>query len=99
MTKAIPALAASLARRNRSIPLIRAPAAGRARSWNAGSTPSRTDDPMEYVLGFLIAVAVGLTGVGGGSLTVPLLILLLGVPAPEAVGTSLLFVTFTKLLA
>src|SRR5258707_1130530 len=54
---------------------------------------------MDYVVGFVIATAVGLTGVGGGSLTVPLLILFLGVPAAEAVGTSLLFVTFTKLLA
>jgi len=54
---------------------------------------------MDYALGFFIATAIGLTGVGGGTLTTPLLILLLGVPAPEAVGTSLLFVTFSKILA
>lgn len=54
---------------------------------------------MEFILGLLIATAVGLTGVGGGSLTAPLLILALGLPAPEAVGTALLFVTVTKLVA
>lgn len=54
---------------------------------------------MDYLIGFLVAAAVGLTGVGGGTLTVPLLILGLGVPAAEAVGTSLLFVTVTKLAA
>lgn len=54
---------------------------------------------MEFILGLLIATAVGLTGVGGGSLTAPLLILALGVPAAEAVGTALLFVTLTKLVA
>ena len=54
---------------------------------------------MDYVMGFFIAAAIGLTGVGGGTLTVPLLILILGTPAAESVGTALLFVTFTKLLA
>jgi len=54
---------------------------------------------MEYLLGFLIAAAVGLTGVGGGTLTVPLLVLGLGIPAAEAVGTALIFVALTKLTA
>ena len=36
---------------------------------------------MTIVLGFMIAVAIGLTGVGAGTLTTPLLILALGVPA------------------
>lgn len=54
---------------------------------------------LEVALGFFIALAVGLTGVGGGTITVPVLILLLGVPAPIAVGTSLVFVTITKVLA
>jgi uncharacterized membrane protein YfcA len=54
---------------------------------------------LEVALGFLIALAVGLTGVGGGTITVPVLILMLGVPAPIAVGTSLVFVTITKVLA
>lgn len=54
---------------------------------------------MELLLGFGIAVVVGLTGMGGGPLAAPLLMLVLGVPPVEAVGTSLLFVFFTKLAA
>ncbi|MBI4891180.1 MAG: sulfite exporter TauE/SafE family protein [Acidobacteria bacterium] len=51
---------------------------------------------MEALLGFAIAMVVGLTGMGGGPLAAPLLMLVLGVPPLEAVGTSLLFVTITK---
>jgi hypothetical protein len=54
---------------------------------------------MESVLGFLIALAVGLTGIGGGTLGVPLLVLVLGRSPVEAVGVCLLFVTITKLAA
>jgi len=54
---------------------------------------------MTPLLGFLIALAVGLTGVGGGSLTAPLLILGLGLPPTVAVGTSLAFATVIKLVA
>lgn len=54
---------------------------------------------MESLLGFGIAIVVGLTGAGGGPLTVPLLVLLLGRSASESVGTSLAFVFVTKLFA
>ncbi|MBM3763126.1 MAG: sulfite exporter TauE/SafE family protein [Acidobacteria bacterium] len=54
---------------------------------------------MEPILGFCIAMVVGLTGAGGGPLTVPLLVLLLGRSASESVGTSLAFVFITKLCA
>jgi hypothetical protein len=54
---------------------------------------------MEMAIGFLIAVAIGMTGVGGGVLTAPVLILFLGLPAPVAVGTSLVFVTIVKAVA
>ncbi len=54
---------------------------------------------MEIVLGFLIAATIGLTGVGGGVLTVPILILFLGVPAGPAVGTALVFSALVKLPA
>ena len=47
------------------------------------------------VIGFL----VGMTGVGAGSLTTPLLISVFGVPAPIAVGTDLLFAAITKTTA
>lgn len=54
---------------------------------------------METLLGFCIAVVVGLTGAGGGPLTVPLLVLVLGRSASESVGTSLAFVFVIKLFA
>jgi uncharacterized membrane protein YfcA len=46
---------------------------------------------MNFVIGFLIAVAVGMTGIGGGSFTVPALILMVGLTAGEAVGTAFVF--------
>ena len=46
--------------------------------------------------GFGVGLLVGLTGVGGGSLMTPLLVLLFGVQATTAVGTDLLFAAATK---
>jgi uncharacterized membrane protein YfcA len=54
---------------------------------------------MMALAGFLVALAVGLTGVGGGVLMTPILILAFGLPPAAAVGTALLFVTVVKLLA
>jgi uncharacterized membrane protein YfcA len=54
---------------------------------------------MEAVLGFFIAMAIGLTGVGGGTITAPVLMLFLGLPAGVAVGTSLVFGAIVKLAA
>ncbi|MBA2712405.1 MAG: sulfite exporter TauE/SafE family protein [Rubrobacteraceae bacterium] len=48
------------------------------------------------LFGLLIGFLVGLTGVGGGSLMSPFL-LAIGVPAPTAVGTDLMYATITKL--
>ena len=45
--------------------------------------------------GALVGFAIGLTGVGGGSLMTPIL-LLLGYPAPVAIGTDLLYAAVTK---
>ena len=53
---------------------------------------------MEYVIGFIIAVFIALTGVGAGTITTPLLILFLGVPAPVAVATGLMFSAAVKLV-
>jgi|SRR5579871_5797828 len=53
---------------------------------------------MEIVLGFLIAVAIGVTGVGAGIITAPVLILFLHVPVAHAVGTALMFGVIVKLL-
>jgi uncharacterized membrane protein YfcA len=54
---------------------------------------------MTALAGFLIAAMIGMTGAGGGSLTVPVLVLGCGLPVAEAVGTSLVFGTIVKLLS
>ncbi len=53
---------------------------------------------MEYFIGLIIAAFISLTGVGAGTITTPLLILFLGVPAPVAVSTGLLFSAAVKLV-
>jgi hypothetical protein len=54
---------------------------------------------VEILAGFLIALAIGATGVGAGSITAPILILFFGMSAPNAVTTSLVFSTIVKLIA
>lgn len=54
---------------------------------------------MDYLYtlsGFGVGAIVGLTGVGGGSLMTPLLVLLFGVHPATAVGTDLLYAAMTK---
>jgi len=46
--------------------------------------------------GFLVGLLIGLTGVGGGSLMTPLLILVFGIAPVSAVGTDLLQAFVTK---
>ena len=46
--------------------------------------------------GFAVGLLVGLTGVGGGSLMTPILMLLFNVKAAVAVGTDLLYASITK---
>jgi uncharacterized protein len=53
-------------------------------------------DPHFTVAGFFVGALVGVTGVGGGSLMTPILILLFGVSPATAVGTDLLFAAATK---
>jgi uncharacterized membrane protein YfcA len=52
---------------------------------------------VEVFLGFVIALAISLTGVGAGSMTTPLLILLLRISPATAVGTSLMFGAIVKI--
>jgi uncharacterized protein len=54
--------------------------------------------PAYAVSGLLVGLLVGLTGVGGGSLMTPLLVLMFGVHPTTAVGTDLLFAAATKTL-
>ncbi|WP_311267065.1 sulfite exporter TauE/SafE family protein [Sphingobium sp. WCS2017Hpa-17] len=55
-------------------------------------------DLFHAVAGLLVGVLVGVTGVGGGSLMTPLLVLMFGVSAKTAVGTDLLFAALTKIV-
>ncbi|HZC56598.1 MAG TPA: sulfite exporter TauE/SafE family protein [Xanthobacteraceae bacterium] len=55
-----------------------------------------TINPLYVLSGFCVGALVGMTGVGGGSLMTPLLILLFGVHPATAVGTDLLFAASTK---
>jgi uncharacterized membrane protein YfcA len=57
---------------------------------------SVTADLLYPAAGFSVGVLVGMTGVGGGSLMTPLLILLFGVHPVAAVGTDLLYAAATK---
>ena len=52
--------------------------------------------PLLLAGGFVVGLLVGLTGVGAGSLTTPMLISGFGVPPAIAVGTDLLFASITK---
>ena len=52
--------------------------------------------PAYVVSGLLVGLLVGLTGVGGGSLMTPLLVLVFGFHPSTAVGTDLLFAAVTK---
>jgi len=54
-------------------------------------------DVAPALFGLLVGFLVGLTGVGGGSLMTPFLVAVVGVPAPTAVGTDLVYATVTKL--
>lgn len=54
---------------------------------------------MSIVIGFLVALLVGLTGIGGGSFTTPALVLTAGLSGAEAVGTALVFSTIVRLTA
>ncbi len=55
-------------------------------------------DMLHALAGLLVGMLVGLTGVGGGSLMTPLLVLLFGVNPKTAVGTDLLYAALTKMI-
>ena len=54
-------------------------------------------EPGLALFGLLVGFLVGLTGVGGGSLMTPFLIGVVGVPAPTAIGTDMVYATATKM--
>ena len=51
------------------------------------------------LIAFLVGGLVGITGVGGGAVMTPVLILLFGIPPVVAIATDLVFATMTKLVA
>jgi len=57
-----------------------------------------TFDLPHALAGLLVGIAVGLTGVGGGSLMTPLLVLIFNTKVQTAVGTDLLFAAVTKIV-
>jgi uncharacterized membrane protein YfcA len=52
--------------------------------------------PLYVLSGFIVGLVVGQTGVGGGALMTPLLVLLFGIHPATAVGTDLLYASITK---
>ena len=55
-------------------------------------------DWMNALAGFGVGAMVGMTGVGGGALMTPILVLLFGVAPAAAVGTDLWFAAITKMV-
>lgn len=56
-------------------------------------------DPwVNSVAGFGVGMVVGLTGIGGGALMTPILVLVFGVAPAAAIGTDLWFAAITKLV-
>src|SRR5215211_7946008 len=53
-------------------------------------------DPIIVIFGFGIGLLIGMTGMGGGSLMTPLLILVFGIQPVTAVGTDTFYGAVTK---
>ncbi len=53
-------------------------------------------DPLVVIFGFGVGILIGLTGIGGGSLMTPLLVLFAGVKPTIAIGTDLAYGAITK---
>src|SRR6202042_2278841 len=49
-----------------------------------------------FVVGFVIAIVITLTGIGGGTIATPLLIIFLGMNGAVAIGTALTFAAIVK---
>ncbi len=49
-------------------------------------------------IGFVVGTLIGLTGVGGGVLMTPILIMVMGVQPSVAIGTDLLYAAITKVV-
>src|SRR5271168_4320262 len=54
-------------------------------------------NPLYAISGLAVGLLVGFTGVGGGSLMTPLLVMVFGIHPATAVGTDLLYAGLTKI--
>jgi uncharacterized protein len=72
------------------------PLDGRKRQLGTHQNMTHFVDLFYAVSGFGVGFLVGITGIGGGSLMTPLLILVFGVHPATAVGTDLLYAAATK---
>jgi len=64
-----------------------------------GTLPAMSNPLLYAFFGLIVGALVGLTGVGGGSLMTPILVLVFGQSPAVAVGTDLMFSAATKLVA
>jgi len=55
-------------------------------------------DPLFSLSGFIVGLLIGQTGMGGGSLMTPILVLFFNVHPATAVGTDLLYASITKMV-
>ena len=55
-------------------------------------------DPVVIAFGFGVGILIGLTGIGGGSLMTPLLVIVVGIKPVVAIGTDLAYGAITKTL-
>src|SRR5688572_16805432 len=74
-----------------------------SRSWGGGHLHKLhrpggelTMDPLIILFGLGVGILVGITGIGGGSLMTPLLILVFGTQPVVAIGTDLAYGAITK---
>src|SRR3974390_1651026 len=78
-------------------PIVRWASCERPREEGFVSSLQDVINPLYTVSGFAVGALVGFTGVGGGSLMTPLLVLLFGIHPATAVGTDLLYAGLTKI--
>src|SRR5262245_12669908 len=60
------------------------------------SIPVEFNVPLVIAFGLGVGILVGMTGIGGGALMTPLLVLFIGTPPATAVGTDLAYGAITK---
>src|SRR2546426_375295 len=78
-------------------PASAARGAGPARTRPSAASTGRAEvDPLVILFGLGVGILIGLTGIGGGSLMTPLLIIVVGIKPVVAIGTDLAYGAITK---